>query len=615
MYHTPQRVVIKVAIALLLLCLTNAANAQTRLLKSPSEKVPDNWLTKVERTDYHETPRYDETLAFYQRIAADSPWVKIESFGTSPQGRDLPLVIISNDNTFTPDAAHAKGKLVVLVQNCIHAGESDGKDATMMLVRDIAITKTRASLLQHVVLVVMPIFNVDGHERFSKYSRMNQNGPDAMGWRVTSQNLNLNRDYTKADAPEMQGWLRAWNRWQPDFHFDNHTTDGGDWQYDLMYAYDAHATASPSNAAWLKNHWAAKVLPALRKDGHLPINYFNLVDSKDLTKGIRSGGGLTPRFSTGYVSIRNRPSVLVETHMLKPYRTRVISTYNIMLHTLKLLNDQPQALREANARADQEASALAKLGDDHLVSLTVKQSDDTMTYDFLGFDFQRSQSDISGDIRITYDNTKPKTFHIPWSNQTQPDKQVSVPRAYMIPQEWTQAIDLAKLHGLRLRQLSSPLTCEVEIYSFRDVTFAARPFEGRFRVNYEVDTKMVSRTFPVGTIVLPLDQPGARVALHLFEPWAPDSLVSWGFFSAIFEQKEYGEHYVLEALARDMMQAEPEIRTAFEKKLSSDEKFAANPWARLYFFYQQSPFWDSALNVYPIARLMKPVSMSIQPLP
>ncbi len=615
MHNTTHNSDMKHAITLLLICLNGVTYAQSKLLESPSKNVPDIWQTKVELTDFRETPRYDETIAYYQRIAAESPWVKIESFGTSPQGRDLPLVIVAKDETFNSDTAHAKGKLVVLIQNCIHAGESDGKDATMMLVRDIAITKTRASLLEHVVLVIMPIFSVDGHERFSKYSRMNQNGPDEMGWRVTAQNLNLNRDYTKADAPEMQDWLRVWNQWQPDFHFDNHTTDGGDWQYDLMYAYDSHATASPSNVDWLQNHWAKRVLPALRKDGHLPIRYFNLVDSKDPKKGIRSGGGLTPRFSTGYVSIRNRPSVLVETHMLKPYRTRVIGTYNIMRHTLELLNANPKALREANDRADHEAKSLAKSKDNQPVTLTVKQSEESQMYDFLGFDFQRTQSDISGDIRITYDNTKKTTFQIPWSNKTQPDKQVTVPRAYLIPQQWTQAIDLAKLHGLRLRQLKLPLTTEVETYTFREVTFADKPFEGRFRVSYEVDAKVTSQTFPAGTIVLPLDQPGAKVALHLFEPLAPDSLVSWGFFSAIFEQKEYGEHYVLETLARDMMKANPAIRTAFEKKLSTDEKFAANPWARLYSFYQQSPFWDSAINRYPIARLMKPVSMSIQPLP
>ncbi len=614
MHRIFQHVTIKYFLVYGMLCSCGTAVAQTTPLKPPSSQVPDGWLTKVERTDFRETPRYDETMAFYEQLAAQSPWVKIESFGMSPQGRKLPLVIVSRDNTFTPELANAKGKLIVLIQNCIHAGESDGKDATMMLVRDMAITKTRASLLGHVVLVIIPIFNVDGHERFSQYSRINQNGPDEMGWRVTAQNLNLNRDYIKADTPEMQSWLRLWNRWNPDFHFDNHTTDGGDWQYDLMYAFDGHATASASNIAWLKNHWEAKVLPALRKDGHLPIHYFSLVDSKDLTKGIRSGGGLTPRFSTGYVSIRNRPSILVETHMLKSYRTRVIGTYNLMRHTLALLNSEPEVLREANMRADRETAALARTGSDHPETLTVKQTKSSEDYSFLGFEFQRTPSDISGDIRITYDNTKPQTYLLPWSTQTEPDKQVTIPRAYLIPQEWTKAIDLALLHGLHLRRLTSPLTAEVETYSFRKVSFADRPFEGRFRVGYEVDTTVVTRTFPVGTVVLPLDQPGAKVALHLFEPVAPDSLVSWGFFSAIFEQKEYGEHYVLEALARDMMRDNPALRDTFEKKLADDEKFAATPWARLYFFYQQSPFWDTAINVYPIARLMTPSTMSIEPV-
>ncbi|GAG28993.1 unnamed protein product, partial [marine sediment metagenome] len=225
--------------------------SETKPLQNPSINVPAEWLTKAERTEFRQTPRYDEAVAFCRRLAEASEWIEYRSFGKSGEGRELPLLIASKERVFTPQAARAAKKLVVLVQSCIHPGECAGKDASLMLLRDMAIGRTRSVLLDRVVLLVMPIFNPDGHERFGPYSRINQNGPEAMGWRVTSRNLNLNRDYMKADAVEMRAWLTVWNAWRPDLHFDNHTTDGGDWQYDVTFSADTHAVAAPPVAQWL----------------------------------------------------------------------------------------------------------------------------------------------------------------------------------------------------------------------------------------------------------------------------------------------------------------------------------------------------------------------------
>ncbi len=328
-------------------------------LNNPSVEVPTAWLTTAERSEFRRTSRYAEAASYCRRLAAAADWIDYQSFGSSGEGRELPLLIVSNEAAFTPAAARASGKLVVLAQSCIHPGECAGKDASLMLLRDIAVTKTRGDLLDHVILLVIPIFNPDGHERFSPYSRINQHGPEAMGWRVTSRNLNLNRDYMKADAVEMRAWLALWNAWDPDLHFDNHSTDGGDWQYDLMFAADTHQAAAPQVAQWLQDALYPRLLPALEADGHVAMTYFGLVDSKDPAKGIRSGG-FGPRYSTGYASIRNRPSILVETHALKTYRTRVIAHYNIMLHTLEVLNRDPDSLRRATREADAAAATLGK---------------------------------------------------------------------------------------------------------------------------------------------------------------------------------------------------------------------------------------------------------------
>ena len=191
----------------------------------------DDWRTKAEVTDYRETPRYDETMAYCRRLAAASEFVHLETLGRSPEGRDIRAVIVSLDHAFTPEAARATGKEIVLVNCCIHPGESEGKDASLALLRDLLINGegTRpGALLAHVILIVVPIHGVDGHERFGPYNRINQNGPAEMGWRTSAQNNNLNRDWLKADAPEMRAELDLFHRWLPDLLIDTHTTDGAE---------------------------------------------------------------------------------------------------------------------------------------------------------------------------------------------------------------------------------------------------------------------------------------------------------------------------------------------------------------------------------------------------
>ena len=179
--------------------------------QSESANVPKEWQTLAEQTDYHKTWNYDDTIAFSKRLDKASDKIVYRSFGKSGQGRDLPLLIASDDGTFTPEAAHKKGKAIIFIQAGIHAGEIDGKDAGLALLRDAVITKTRPELLKDVVVLYVPIYSVDGHENSNPYMRINQNGPDEMGFRANATNLNLNRDYMKADAPETRGWLALWN--------------------------------------------------------------------------------------------------------------------------------------------------------------------------------------------------------------------------------------------------------------------------------------------------------------------------------------------------------------------------------------------------------------------
>ena len=229
--------------------------------------IPPEWRTHAESTDYRETPNYNDTIAFARRLAHASPAIECEGFGFSGQGRELPLVVASETGTFTPQAAQAEGKAVVLIQACIHSGEPDGKDAGFALLRDIAITKTAAGILENVLLLFIPIYNTDGHERATPYNRINQNGPTDMGWRTTSTYQNLNRDYMKADTPETRAWLRLWKEWQPDLFIDCHVTDGADYRCNITYHHEHHAGIDSAVLEFERDVFGGKVAPATAARG------------------------------------------------------------------------------------------------------------------------------------------------------------------------------------------------------------------------------------------------------------------------------------------------------------------------------------------------------------
>lgn len=576
-----------------------------------SQTIPDKWLTDYEKSGYKKTPRYAETVEFCQRLEKGSPWIKVTSFGKSPQGRDLPLVIVSNERAFNPAKAVKTGKAIVLIQNGIHAGEIDGKDACLMLLRDIAITHTKASLLDHVIFLIIPMYNVDGHERFGLYNRINQNGPEEMGWRVTAQNLNLNRDYMKADALETQAWLSMFNAWLPDFFVDCHVTDGADFQYVVTFAMDMHENVAAPVRTWIKEKFLPVVISRVNTGKVLmqPYSFFFFKDAKDPRKGITVGTG-PPRFATQYVLLQNRPALLIETHMLKDYKTRVEGTYRLLEETLRRLNEENASLQSAVRAADTQTAA--GLENPFPLQFEIAQTP-IDTVQFLGYKSTIEKSDISGGDRIIY-TKEPFEADVPRYDSIVVTKAVQPPVAYLIPQQWQVVISRLKLHGVKLERLTSPVELVVESYRFSDAKWQQNPFEGRHAVTYSVEPIKETRTFSGGTFVVWLNQRAARVAIHALEPDAPDAFVRWGFFDAIFEEKEYAEDYIMEQLAREMLVKDPHLKKEFEEKIQTDTAFAKSPSARLHFFYERSPYWDKQVNLYPVARLISKVSLPTEPL-
>ncbi|HUO59240.1 MAG TPA: M14 family metallopeptidase [Candidatus Acidoferrales bacterium] len=595
----------------------------------------DKWSTPAEKSCYRTTPRYDETRAYAERLAQAAPTqVRIESFGRTGEGRDLYAIIVSRDGDFDPAKLHAAKRPVVYIQNAIHAGEMDGKDASLALVRDTIINKSQAALIERVVLVIVPIYNADGHERFGAYNRINQNGPEQMGWRTNARQQNLNRDYMKAEAPETRAFLKFWNRWLPDFFVDDHVTDGADYQADVTFLADSDLSTYPPLAEWMEKTLTPELLARVNAaPGHIASQYIDF-NGRTPDTGISKGQG-TPRFSTGYVNMQNRPAVLIEMHMLKNYQTRVTGNYEALKAMIAIVNRDADKLVEMNRKADEEtitvgANRLATPPRVHGPSsvfaggefpLREEWSGKTEPMEFKGYRWTVEKSAISGGEWIKYHEDQPITMTIQRAVGLKPTLSVTVPAAYIVPAEWTTVIDVLEAHGLRLQRTTKPWLGPVQMYRCRTPQWAERPFEGHHPASWQAqrresggavagdktprgcEPEQVLMQFPAGSVVVPADQRAFKVAMHWLEPEGPDSALQWGYFDSIFEQKEYGEGYVLERLAARMADRDPKLKAEFDQKVASDAKFAADSYARLNWWYQHSPWWDQRIGLYPVGRL------------
>ncbi|MCL4547576.1 MAG: M14 family metallopeptidase, partial [Bacteroidetes bacterium] len=533
-------------------------------------------------------------------LAEHSPYAKLVTFGKSPQGRNLYCLIVSKDKVFTPAFAKKTGKPILMIQNGIHAGEIEGKDACMLLLREILVTKEKQNLLDKMILLVIPVFNVDGHERISQYNRINQNGPTKMGWRTTAQNLNLNRDYTKADAPEMKSFLKLFNSWLPDFSIDTHTTDGQDFQYSVTYGIEKNGNVPPMTRQWIRNDYIPKMEKGTEESGFKILPYADFKDG-DFHKGLVdwvSG----PRFSHGYAAIQNRPGLLIETHMLKPYKERVFATKAVITATMNVIADKNRKLVELNKNADKYVIDTYSSGK-KAFPLIFQTDEKNSKKVYKGIESEQIDSWVTGKKIIHYTG-KPFDVEVPYYDEAMPKDSVYAPKGYLIPSEFENIVEIMKLHGIKIETIKKEKFFTVEKYKFKNVKFGSFPFEGRFQPQYDFDKLKETVTVPAGTFYVPVNQRTVGVILHLLEPLGPDSFVKWGFFNPIFERKEYFEDYSMEPIARKMAEENPKLKEEFLKKVESDEKIKNSARQRLDFFYQRSPYADNQMNVYPIMRVV-----------
>ena len=570
---------------------------------------PRSWETHYEQSKFLETGSLAEVEDFAEKLADFSPAVHYQSLGKSAEGRDIPLIIVDMEQQFTPVPPATRRKPVILFQSGIHSGEIAGKDASLLLLRHLIVNNKLSEQMANCTVIFIPVFNVDGHENTSQYNRPNQVGPLSTGYRATAQGYNLNRDFLKADSPEMQAWLTLFNAWQPDFLVDNHTTDGANFQYALTYGIETQQMIADPLRDWTLKTLEPQLQVAMKADNFPIFPYFRLKQRPDIRKGVVAYP-LSPRFSTGYGAARNRIFFLAETHALKPYSVRVNVNYALMRNLLKIIAENAPGLIKANIVAN-HLTARKLSGSSMPLAVEIDMSDSIMV-NFAGVQATIIKSDLSEGDWVQYSDKK-QQFSLPHFTKTRVTESAVIPFAYLIPPQWQEHISLLQRHGVHIERLAEATELSVSSYRFSDIEWQRQSFEGHLMTTFDQEEIEEVRNFPANTAVIFMQQVNARVAAHLLEPKAPDSFVKWGLWNVIFERKEYAEDYYLEGLAREMIAKDPELLVRYQKSIQENPEQYPNHWARLYYFYAQSPYWEDHVNLYPVGKIMNPVQLSLTP--
>lgn len=612
-------------------------------LTASSANVPADLLTTGEKTQWQQTARYDEAIRIMRRMAALSPEVKVIQFGTTSQGRAMYAMIVSSDKAFTPAAAAKTDKAVILIQSGIHSGEIEGKDTALMLVRDMVITKTRAAWLKSAIFLVIPVFNIDGHENRSPFNRANQNGPDITGTRAQAQELNLNRDYVKAATPEMHGFLSLYHSWMPDFMFDNHVTDGADYQYDVTWDMAHHEDIGEPARAWVNERYIPEINKRMEASGHLVSPYGALrgggngeagqfgpgaglsgaaggngqaSGAGSGNGGQRGGGGTTasgkreffvevfsPRYSHLYAAALNRPCLLVETHSLKSPKTRAWADYDIMVHSIDIVTEDPQALRTAVRNSDAKYAAQAGDRSAPPIYLAGKTSAGGHPLEYHSLKTGTFPSEITGTSVVRYTAEK-DDFETIEHDGIDTTAEAQEPLGFIVPLQWKEIADELKLHGIEMEVIPKDLNQEFETWRFTDVKYVSSGEAGQL-MDYTLNPVKEKIDVPAGSWWVPLHQPRARLIMALLHPAAPDALIRLGFASSVFQSmgRIGANPYLSVPIATKVAEEHPEWLQEFEAKVKADPAFAADPQARITWWASRSNYQPSAVNRYPVLQV------------
>jgi hypothetical protein len=551
--------------------------------------------TPFEKSKGTETATYSEAVLWYQQLDKASPKVLVKEMGPTDAGYPLHLVLVSNDGVNDPAQWKARNKVVVMVNNGIHPGEPDGIDASMILVRDIV--KGSMKLPDNVVLGIIPVYNIGGSLNRTAYSRVNQNGPREYGFRGNAQNLDLNRDFTKADSYNARSFAKAFHFLNPDILIDNHVSDGADFQHVFTLLTTQYNKLGGPLGEWLRSSFEPALYGNMDQKGWKLFPYVNF-DNYDLSRGMTQFYD-PPRYSSGYAALFQTIGFVPETHMLKPYEQRVQSTYDFMATVINTSAAMADALK-AKRKASLEEIMAAK--EWPLAWMPNRNQHDSLT--FLGYKRDTVMSEVTGLPIMQYDRNQPFSGPVKFFNHFTPAKQVPIPKYYVIPQGWHEVTDRLKENNVQWTRLKADTSIEVTAYRIEDYKTSTRPYEKHYRQN-EVKVRIVKQMvkFLKGDYLVSTNQPARRFLVEMLEPTGDDSYFAWNYFDAILQQKEGYSDYRWEQVAAEYLRTHPDLRKQLEEKKKAEPEFAKSSSAILSWVYKNSPYYEPAHMRYPVFRI------------
>jgi len=561
-----------------------------------SEKTSNGLETTFETSNGLETGTYNEVIEFYIQLAKNYSEINVQTIGDTDSGRPLHLVTFNTDGDFNYQKL-SEDKTILLVNNGIHPGESDGIDATMMLFRDLVQNKLPHP--KNVVLVAIPVYNVGGMLNRNSTTRTNQNGPLAYGFRGNAQNYDLNRDFIKADTKNARSFSEIFHLVQPDIFIDNHVSNGADYQYTLTHLFTQHNKLGGELGNYLHKELMPKLENKLEQsnwDITPYVNVFNRPPETGFSQFMDS-----PRYSTGYTTLWNTLGMMVETHMLKPYKKRVKGTYELMNQMLVIAEKDHKKIKALRKQVKEES---AKLNSYHLnweIDTTK-----TTTLEFKGFEVDTLISEVTGQPRLKYDTKRPFVKETVYSNYFIPADTISIPAAYIVKKGWQKVIDLLTLNNIDYFELDKDTTLNLESYKIVDYNTRKSPYEGHYlHYGSSVRASIQETKLDKGDYIIPTNQNGVRYLLETLEPQAPDSFFNWNFFDTVLQQKEGFSPYVFEDIALKLLEENQSLKDSFLLKKENDKQFSKNWYAQLDYIFKKSPYYEPAHLQYPVYRVLK----------
>ncbi|SEM26389.1 Zinc carboxypeptidase [Maribacter orientalis] len=563
--------------------------------KKKINQTKADFPTPFEISNKTETATYEQVVEFYLELSKEFSSINLQTIGTTDSGKPLHLVTFSAQGDFDFKKL-SEDHTLILINNGIHPGESDGIDATMLLFRDLATKKIKTPT--HTIISTIPIYNIGGSLNRNSTSRANQNGPKEYGFRGNAKNYDLNRDFIKTDTKNAETFAQIFHLVNPDVFIDNHVSNGADYQYTLTHLFTQHNKLGGKLGEYVHNRLMPQLKDSLLKSDWEITPYVN-VFNKPPELGFQQFMD-HPRYSSGYTTLWNTLGMMVETHMLKPYNKRVEGTYELMLKMISISEKDGSEIRSLRDNSPNSFKV-----DDYYPIAWQLDTTKVSKIVFKGYKADTIISKVTGLPRLKFNRDMPIENEVEYQDYFKASDSVKIPKAYVIGKQWQNVIKRLDLNHITYSTIKNDTIIKVETYRIADYKTVSAPYEGHYlHYNTTISSIETSVSFHSGDLVIPTNQPGVRYILETLEPAAADSFFNWNFFDTILQQKEGFSPYVFEDTALLMLENDSVLNNTFLNKKKLDANFNSNWYLQLDWLFKQSNLYEKAHLQYPIYRII-----------